>query len=329
MRNIIILSLALLFFGASGVCIAQTEEFIFYPCADVNIKTFGGGEGNTTFLKFDISALAPGQTINNVELGIYVFDVGEWDGDMLFWNADNQTWDESDTVGAIWNCPFSDTVTQLLGFGDTIGPASSVNLADIFDRDYEAGHTYCTIVMKDPDDETSVPLDGDDPYDLDDTLKVGNWLFGEGIMFRPREYSDTLYIPKLVVTYVPLGINEEKMLPSILKITAYPNPFNSSCAIAAPAGADVEIYDLRGNVVYKTPSIPRSLSPQGERDVLAAEDGSESPFPSGEGGSTKSRQMRGQFFIWQPDKSISSGIYLVRATTNDGRTTTKRIVYVK
>ncbi len=91
---------------------------------------------------------------------------------------------------------------------------------------------------------------------------------------------------------------------------------------------DVNIYDLRGNVVYKTPSISRSLSPQGERDDLAAEGGIESPSPSGEGGSTKSRQMRGQF-IWTPAKSIPSGIYLVRATMDDGQTITKRIVYVK
>ncbi len=114
--------------------------------------------------------------------------------------------------------------------------------------------------------------------------------------------------------------------PLAYTISAHPNPFNSSCAITAPAGADVEIYDLRGNVVYKTPSISRSLSPQGERDDLAAEDGSENPSPSGEGGSTKSRQMRG--FIWTPDKSTPSGIYLIRATIGD-RTITKQAILMK
>ncbi|MCD6595217.1 hypothetical protein J7L68_06045 [bacterium] len=34
-------------------------------------------------------------------------------------------------------------------------------------------------------------------------------------------------------------------------------------------------------------------------------------------------------FIWHPDKSISSGIYFVRARMADGWTITKRIVYLK
>jgi len=33
-------------------------------------------------------------------------------------------------------------------------------------------------------------------------------------------------------------------------------------------------------------------------------------------------------YIWQPDETISSGVYLVRATTVDGQIT-KRIVYLK
>jgi len=33
--------------------------------------------------------------------------------------------------------------------------------------------------------------------------------------------------------------------------------------------------------------------------------------------------------LWRPDKSVSSGIYLIRAATSDGKTATKRIVYLK
>jgi len=278
----------------AGVCGAQTEEFIFHPCEDVYIKTFGGGEGCNTFIKFDISALAPGQTITNVELGVYVFNVGIWDGDMLFWNANNQTWDESSTASEIWNSPSSDTVSQFSGFGEIVGFAVSTNLADIFNRDYEAGHTYCTIVMKDPDDETSMSSPDTDPFDLGDTLKVGDWLFGEGIMFRPREYSDTLYVPRLVVTYIPLGVEEQKMLPSTVEITAFPNPFNSSVAITAPAGAEIEIYDLLGNRLWSK-TIPRSAQAN---------------------------------LVWKPDENIPSGVYIVRAATGN-KSATKRIIYLK
>jgi len=34
-------------------------------------------------------------------------------------------------------------------------------------------------------------------------------------------------------------------------------------------------------------------------------------------------------FIWTPDPSIPSGVYLVRARAGDGQTATKRIVYLK
>ncbi|MCD6501569.1 T9SS type A sorting domain-containing protein [bacterium] len=287
MRNAIIFTLAMLIFA--GVCGAQTEELILRPCEDVYIKTFGGGEGCNTFLKFDISALTPGQTITNVELRVYVFNVGTWDGDMLFWNANNQAWNESSTANEIWNSPFSDTVSQPFGFGAIVGPAVSTNLADIFNRDYEAGRTYCTIVMKDPDDGTSVSPPDSDPFDSDDTLKVGNWLFGEGIMFRPREYSDTLHVPRLVITYTPLAVEEQKMLPSAVEISTFPNPFNSSVAITAPEGAEIEICDLNGKYIEAFDKTPR---------------------------------------VWTPDKSIASGIYLVRATVGN-HSATKKLVLIK
>ena len=110
-------------------------------------------------------------------------------------------------------------------------------------------------------------------------------------------------------------------------VDVFPNPFNSSVVITVETQnlaslPTIAIYDLRGNVVY-APSIPRSLSPRGERDDATVWDGSESPSPWGEG-----FRMRGKY-IWQPDKSIASGIYLVRATTEDGQTITKRIVYLK
>ncbi len=90
--------------------------------------------------------------------------------------------------------------------------------------------------------------------------------------------------------------------PKNISMNAYPNPFNSSCKIeivgaSLAAPVTVAIYDLRGNIVANC-------------------------YPS----------VVGQMVIWQPDKSVSSGIYFVRATIAQQATSmvcTKRIVYLK
>lgn len=93
--------------------------------------------------------------------------------------------------------------------------------------------------------------------------------------------------------------------PKDVFINAFPNPFNSSCKITLSAQEvaipcsliDIAIFDLRGNVVYAS-SIPHTIS-----------------IPLGQDG------VRG--FVWTPDKTISSGIYFVRARMGDGNYITK------
>ena len=98
--------------------------------------------------------------------------------------------------------------------------------------------------------------------------------------------------------------------PRSIEIFTYSNPFNSSCVITAPAGAEIKIYDLRGNLIS-------------------------TPYPAGAGfvpldkGDRNLASDRFQGVIWQPDESVPSGIYLVRAIFNDGRVASKRIVYLK
>ena len=100
--------------------------------------------------------------------------------------------------------------------------------------------------------------------------------------------------------------------PHALSLTAFPNPFNSSCAITAPAGAEVEIYDLRGTLRLRSvPDDNRSLSGGCRAESRQAE-------------TTDTRA-----FIWTPAQTIASGIYLVRARTDDGNCVTKRIVYIR
>jgi len=85
-----------------------------------------------------------------------------------------------------------------------------------------------------------------------------------------------------------LGI-KEKQVPASFELKAYPNPFNSSCKIEVHTGTKIEIIDINGRIISASNKTP---------------------------------------IIWQPDESISSGVYLVRATAGN-ETITKRIIYLR
>ncbi len=95
-------------------------------------------------------------------------------------------------------------------------------------------------------------------------------------------------------------------------LSVLPNPFNSSVAITVDVGAfcetplQIEIYDLRGNVV-----VNKGLM----------------PLVDGQGATAPCSGHR--TFIWHPDEAIASGIYIVRARTEDDICITKRIVYIR
>ncbi|RKZ29428.1 hypothetical protein DRQ36_08670 [bacterium] len=89
-----------------------------------------------------------------------------------------------------------------------------------------------------------------------------------------------------------LGISELK--PERLSVGIEPNPFNSACRISVPKNAIIKIFDINGRIVYET-------------HVGA---------------------YRNTPVIWRPDKSLGSGVYLVRAKIGD-KSITKRMVLVK
>jgi len=105
------------------------------------------------------------------------------------------------------------------------------------------------------------------------------------------DVSPTVTVVSPTVTEICTDdIIETVIKPAEFEISVSPNPFNSSCAISAPKGAKIEIFDVEGKKIMELSN--------GQR-------------------------------IWTPNKEIGSGIYLVKATTKNGQSATKRIVFMK
>jgi len=85
-------------------------------------------------------------------------------------------------------------------------------------------------------------------------------------------------------------IEEGKSLPDQNMLNIFPNPFNNACRISNPNGVNIEIIDLKGNVIEELSS-KNSI-------------------------------------IWQPNKNINSGIYFIRSIT-DNKTICKPVIYLK
>ena len=149
-------------------------------------------------------------------------------------------------------------------------------------------------------------------------------------------YYVDLSVPRCTV-YVAVYMDtstlvEEQFEPRDFDLSLYPNPFNSSITISLDFGSEsaqssstlppgacrVEIFDINGRIVD-------NLS-VGEGPRAFPLDGN-SPNGSAQGRSPTN-------IIWQPNESLASGVYLVRATvdpsTGSGtETITKRVVYLK
>ncbi|MCK5832792.1 zinc-dependent metalloprotease [bacterium] len=111
-----------------------------------------------------------------------------------------------------------------------------------------------------------------------------------------------------------LGIDDDPELPSAVALDAYPNPFNSAVTMslspgvgasnARPVQVGVEIFDINGRMVYNNSAGDACMRPAGGIHAAPTQ------------------------VIWQPEASVGSGIYLVRAKVGD-KSVTKRIVYLK
>jgi len=135
-------------------------------------------------------------------------------------------------------------------------------------------------------------------------------------MGHPRDSYATLYMFELAECVIS-GIEENlpSAKPDAFAISAYPNPFNSAVSITVGEGlvdrreiprmpSRVEVFDINGRMVENM-TVGEGLCalPREYTQVLPYE------------------------FVWQPDESLGSGVYLVRARF--GEETSRRIVYLK
>ena len=106
--------------------------------------------------------------------------------------------------------------------------------------------------------------------------------------------------------------------PEEIAISAYPNPFNSAVCItlsggvgasnARPGQVGVQIFDITGRMVADLPDD----NPVGSRPASTAGDA----------------RVASSTIIWQPDESLGSGVYLIRAKMGN-KFVSKRVVYLK
>ena len=140
----------------------------------------------------------------------------------------------------------------------------------------------------------------------------------------------------------PLGAEEfvAPAKPGKMEISAWPNPFNASITInidyrsesrsveqigSGPAGvgadftpASVEIYDVSGRKIADAEPVEAGAG-RLEKDTSTGSVPSFAPLnKGGKGGS----------YIWRPDESLSSGVYLVRAKVGNNAKS-QRVVYLK
>jgi len=89
----------------------------------------------------------------------------------------------------------------------------------------------------------------------------------------------------------------------------------------------VEIFDLQGGLVWNKPSNSDKV---GATSLIKGGKPEAVPLNKRDVAKRQGVSVSAQgVYIWQPDEAISSGVYLVRATIDDGQQITKRIVYLK
>jgi hypothetical protein len=241
-------------------CICTGEMVAVQPSEDVYVTSYGTGfMFARSILKYDISSVPGSRVIDSVFLTVTSYAArGSWDGDMIFYNFNSQTWNESSTAMDLRDVPQTDSTLQQTGFTMSSGPGSgtvkSIDLKATFNRDYSAGNTYTSIMLTDPDNIAPVMFIAG-VADIDSSIVVGTFtgLEPSDLRFLPREFSPNTMPWLLIYHSAPVSVfnhGSKADIPAEGRI--YPNPFRNQTVISTGipgVNHKLNIYDSRGRLV--------------------------------------------------------------------------------
>jgi len=167
----------------------------------------GTQKSQKSLIKFDITQVPEGQTIDLAEICVYILTRGDgWDDDINITNINNQTWIETETAATLDKIgPLTNEVINE-SFGTTANEFTCANITDIVTLNYDASDSNCSIKIQDPDYQT-LPSS---------TISLGTGL-GAGeygaaaacsncsIIFGSKEWATVAQRPYLEITYSELG----------------------------------------------------------------------------------------------------------------------------
>ncbi|MBK9109282.1 MAG: T9SS type A sorting domain-containing protein [Saprospiraceae bacterium] len=199
----------LLFFTLLFCCMSLTAQVISHqynyrinPEQDAHYSLSNPGRGNRSALKFNISRIPQGAKIKVAQLNVHVlYSQINWDGDVIFYNLNNQNWEETQPADSLELSFRSDSTHQDSLFGMMqLGWHSSIDLSQIVLRDYTQKNDYCSIFMVDPDDQNATFTPNTPLFDHD-TLVCGEDMNDGQMVFWSSESADTLLRPYLGIRY--------------------------------------------------------------------------------------------------------------------------------
>ncbi|MGC9314816.1 MAG: T9SS type A sorting domain-containing protein [bacterium] len=202
------------------------------------------------------------------------FSIGD---DWIMFTKDT-TWSEE---GMDYSQFFQMTATAV-GFNDQVVPAGSFS--------------DCLHIMSEGVMDYYMMMGGDTLYSMSFTFGSSMWL-GEDVgivkgLDWDIEEGDTTWDYTYLIDYSVTNIFEGIEKPEISGIHTWPNPFNSACRIAAPTGAEIEIFDVTGRHVETLPA---------SEEIVRS---------------------------WTPSADVPGGVYLIRANVGDEKITSK-VLFVK